>query len=50
MDDKESCQLSGSNGIMSRDEDSLLGEMVDNDKDSVKAGRSGKFLDEIHRD
>ena len=39
MDDKYLCQLCGSDNIECQNKDSLLGELIDYDKDYAKARR-----------
>lgn len=49
MDDKYLCQLCGSDNIECQNKDSLLGELIDYDKDYAKARRRQKFLNEVYR-
>ena len=49
MNDKELCQLYEGYGIVSRDENYLLSELVNFDQNGVKPKERQEFLDEIHR-
>ena len=39
MKNKQTCQVHGHNGVMSRNKDCLLGELVNYDQDGVKSRR-----------
>ena len=49
MDNKESSQLSGSNGVMCGDKNALLGEMIYHYQDSGKPFGDQEVFNEIHR-
>jgi hypothetical protein len=48
VENEQFCEFCGGNGIMRRNENSLLGESVDNNEDGVESGGCGEFLDEVH--
>ena len=48
MDNKELGQLSGSDGVVHRDENALLGEMIYHYQDSSKPFRNQEVFNEIH--
>src|SRR6266508_3127464 len=50
MEYEEASQLYRGKCVMGRNEDSLLGEAINDNKDGREAGRGGKLLDKIHRD
>ena len=49
MEDKESGEIGGSDGVVGRNEDTLLQETVDYDEDGIKTRRGRKLFNEIHR-
>jgi len=49
MEYKEAGQLDCSKSIMGQNEDSLLGESVNDSKNGCKSSQGGKLFNEIHR-
>ncbi|KXN88025.1 hypothetical protein AN958_07408, partial [Leucoagaricus sp. SymC.cos] len=49
MENEQAGQIGGSNGVMSRDENTLLRKSVNDYEDGIKAGRCRQLLDKIHR-
>src|SRR6266508_6369245 len=50
MEYEEASQLYHGKCVMGRNEDSLLGESINDNKDGCETSRGGKLLDKIHRD
>ena len=48
VDNEESGEFGGCNGVVRRDKNGLLGESIDDDEDRVGSARSGEFLYEVH--
>ena len=49
MEYEETGQLYRSKSVVSQNEDSLLGESVNDNKDGCESSRGGKLFDEVHR-
>ena len=49
MEYKEAGKLYCGKCVMDQDEDSLLGELVNDNKDGCESSQGGKLFDEIHR-
>ena len=49
MEYKEAGQLDCGKSIVSQNEDPLLGELVNDNKDGCESSQGGKLFDEIHR-
>ena len=49
MEYEETGQLYHCKSVVDRNEDSLLGESVNNNKDGCESSRGGKLFNEVHR-
>ncbi len=49
MEYKETGQLYCGKSVVGRNEDSLLGESVNDNKDGCESSRGGKLFNEVHR-
>ena len=49
MEYKEAGQLYRGKSVMGRNEDSLLGESVNDNKDGCESSQGGKLFNEIHK-
>ena len=49
MEYKETGQLYHNKSVVGRNEDSLLGESVNDNKDGCESSPGGKLFDEVHR-
>ena len=50
VEQEELCKLRGRDGVVGRDENGLLGQLVNHDKDGGEARRGWELLYEIHQD
>ena len=49
MEYEETGQLYRGKSVVGQNEDSLLGELVNDNKDGCESSRGGKLFDEVHR-